>query len=136
MTRTIFELYTLKDNQWQLDCTFNEKGDATDEAWRLVKAGHFGAVKVVEETYDEANDTVKTKTIFHRTKNDVKKPAARSPQQKREYEAHARLNAADKSGEEIKKINQSSSSTQLGVIVVVLCVVLLSVLAGAFFLID
>ena len=63
MTKNSFEVFTLKKGQWQIDCVFNSKKDATDEAARMVQAGHFDGIKVVQEDYDERLNRAKVVVV-------------------------------------------------------------------------
>lgn len=77
MTQKTFELYTLKEGQWQLDSVFNEKQDATNEAWRIHNEGHLDGVRIDQEEYDAATNKAQVATIMKRLKGDDKKSTTR-----------------------------------------------------------
>ncbi len=60
-----FEVYSLRDGNWNLDSVYDDRGLALEEARHLFKRRREKGVKVVKENYDdETNRSIPT-TIFH-----------------------------------------------------------------------
>jgi len=72
-----FEIHTFRDGKWRVDSVFDDRELAVHEARKVEANGRYAAVRVIEETYDEASDLTTTRTIFR-----GKKKAAKSEAQK------------------------------------------------------
>lgn len=133
MAKKTFELYTLKDSQWQLDCVFNEKQDATNEAWRIHNEGRFEGVRVVQEVYDSTTNEAKVTTILNRLKGEEKKSSSRRKTSRHQHQAHTRVKSAKKPTPANKK---QGAAGHIGMMIVSVCIVLLALVGIAFYIVD
>ncbi|MEL0105381.1 MAG: hypothetical protein VW802_00365 [Rhodospirillaceae bacterium] len=133
MTQKTFELYTLKEGQWQLDSVFNEKQDATNEAWRIHNEGHLDGVRIDQEEYDAATNKAQVATIMKRLKGDDKKSTTRRKTNRKEYQSHARVKAWKSKQNNEKK---SGSANQLGLRIIAVCFILLALVSVALFFVS
>lgn len=137
MTKTTFELYTLKKEQWQLDCVFNEKQDATNEAWRLLEAGHFDGVKVDQEMYDSDTNEAKVTTIFNRLKGEEKKAPQKREVEHKQHTSDTRVKApkAKKSTNNDSLKDKGSAAGHFVTMLVTVCVILLVLIGIAYYIV-
>lgn len=116
-----------------MDCVFNGKEDATNEAWRQLDAGHLDGVKVNQEIHDEATNTAKVTTTLKRLKGDEKKAASRRSKPLNQYTAHTGV----KSSKSKSKVNKKSGATgNLALMVITVCLVLPGLVGAAFYVVD
>lgn len=66
----VFEIHTFREGVWKIDSVFDDKDLAVTEAQRMERAGRYSAIRVVEESYDEATDKGNTRTVYRSTKVD------------------------------------------------------------------
>ncbi len=59
-----FELHTYKDGQWKIDSIFDDRELAIFEARRVEASNRYSGVRVIEEIFDEASDSITTRTLF------------------------------------------------------------------------
>ncbi|MEQ8192888.1 MAG: hypothetical protein RIB59_00220 [Rhodospirillales bacterium] len=123
-----FELYTLKDNQWQLDSVFDSKQDANHEAWRLYNGGHFDGVKVIQETYDDKQDKAIATVVMQRLKGDEKKAPVRRAAPKEDLTHRRRPPPVQR--------KQADAGIGIGLRIILLCVILLGLIGVGFFIIE
>ena len=62
-----FEVDTYQNNRWVLECVLDDKDMALSTAKRLYDSKRFSAVRVVQETYDEASNASRERVIFETT---------------------------------------------------------------------
>ena len=65
-----YEIHTFRDGAWKIDSVFDDKDLAVFEAQRIERSSRFSAVRVVEETFDEATDRTVNRTIYRSSKAD------------------------------------------------------------------
>ena len=133
MAKVSFEVYTLKDGQWQVDCVFNEKQDATNEALRIYKAGRFDGVKVLQESYDEEINKATAKIILNRLKSDENKKVTPRQVRPNKHESHTRV-ATPAPQNKIQK--KSAATNKFGMAGITICVILLGMVGIAFYYLD
>ena len=75
-----YEIHTFRDGAWKIDSVFDDKDLAVLEAQRVERANRYSAVRVIEETFDEATDRTVTRTIYRSSKA-PEKAAAEAPEQ-------------------------------------------------------
>jgi hypothetical protein len=66
----VFEIHTFREGVWKIDSVFDDKELAVVEAQRMERAGRYSAIRVVEETFDEATEKGNTRTVYRSTKVD------------------------------------------------------------------
>jgi hypothetical protein len=66
----VFEIHTFRDGVWKIDSVFDDKELAVVEAQRMERAGRYSALRVVEESFDEATERGNTRTVYRSTKVD------------------------------------------------------------------
>ncbi|WP_419901232.1 hypothetical protein [Kiloniella sp.] len=62
-----FEVDTYQNKRWVLECVLDDKDMALSTAKRLYDSQRFSAVRVVQETYDEASNSSRERVIFETT---------------------------------------------------------------------
>lgn len=70
----VYEIHTHRDGTWKIDSVFDDKDLAVLEATRLERSNRHPAVRVVEETVDEATDHKVTRTIYRTAKGEPVAP--------------------------------------------------------------
>ncbi|NQU56114.1 MAG: hypothetical protein HQ513_02690 [Rhodospirillales bacterium] len=69
MARTVsFEIYSFKGGNWMLDSVHDDKNMAIHQGRMLIASPHHMAIRVVQETYDEASDNTTSKIIYKEQK--------------------------------------------------------------------
>ena len=83
----VFEIHTLRDGEWKIDSIFDDRDLALQEGHRIEHSNRFTAVRVVEETFDEATEKGSTRTIYRATAIDRanRVPDRPRPKRPREY---------------------------------------------------
>lgn len=71
-----FEVDTYQNNRWVLECVLDDKDMALSTAKRLYDSKRFSAVRVVQETYEEASNSSRERVIFESTVADRDNRAA------------------------------------------------------------
>ncbi len=133
MAKISFEVYTLKDGQWQVDCVFNEKQDAANEALRIYKAGRFDGVNVLQESYYEETNKATAKIVLNRLKSDENKPATPRQVRPNKHESRARVKAPTP---KINSQKKSAATNKFGMAGITICVILLGMVGIAFYYLD
>ncbi len=80
----IYEIHTLRGGEWKIDSIFDDRDLALQEGHRIEQSNRFSAVRVVEETFDEATEKGGTRTIYRGTAIDR---ANRTPDRPRPKQA-------------------------------------------------
>lgn len=88
-----YEIQTFRDGKWKIEAVFDDLELATYDAERLFSGSSRPAVRVIEETYDNATGTTSTRTMFRRTRMESHN------QQKLEERKETRRQAHDARGE-------------------------------------
>ena len=65
-----FEIYSFKNGNWSVDSVYDDKQLAIHQARLLLESRHHMAIKVMEESYDEATDKSMSKVVFSKKKSD------------------------------------------------------------------
>ena len=133
MTQNSFEVFTLKKGQWQIDCVFDDRMDATDEAARMVNVGHFDGIKVVQEDYDERLNQAKIVVVTEWIKGQDSRNPSRRHQTLRKGDGIQGRHKTVASSEQKKK---RSFLHQAVVSIILICLVLLGIMLAGFFLVD
>lgn len=60
----VYEIHTFRDAAWKIDSVFDDRDLAVLEALRVERSHRHAAVRVVEESIDEATDRTVTRTIY------------------------------------------------------------------------
>ncbi len=64
----VFEIHTYRNGAWKIDSVFDDRDLALIEAERIERGNRYSAVRVVEETFDDATERGGTRTIFRSSK--------------------------------------------------------------------
>jgi hypothetical protein len=109
VARTVtFEIYSFKNGNWMLDSVHDDKNMAIHQGRMLIASPHHMAIRVIQETYDEASDNTISKIIYKEQKGgDDEKPKKMSVKKK---EGGKR--------KKIKKKKKKGSSKSLMVLVI------------------
>ena len=75
-TTVLFEVHALRNGNWYIDSVHDDREQALHEALALLERRHQRGVKVIQENYNDENDTSVTRTIFTEEKG-VDKPKHR-----------------------------------------------------------
>ena len=111
MATTIsFEILTFKNGNWMVDSVHDDKKLAIHQARLLLDGRHHNAVRVMEESYDEATDRAMSKVVFSKKKSDE---APKSTYKKPEEEEKKAKPDAKKKKKKKKKKASSGSNTLL-----------------------
>ncbi len=87
----IYEIHTLRDGEWKIDSIFDDRDLALQEGHRIEHSNRFSAVRVVEETFDEATEKGSTRTIYRGTAIDRANRTPDRPRPKRPAQLAAGL---------------------------------------------
>ncbi len=79
----IYEIHTLRGGEWKIDSIFDDRDLALQEGHRIEHSNRFSAVRVVEETLDEATEKGSTRTIYRGTAIDRANRTPDRPRPKR-----------------------------------------------------
>ncbi|HEX9837057.1 MAG TPA: hypothetical protein VGB90_09395 [Alphaproteobacteria bacterium] len=63
-----YELQILQAGKWMIDSVFDDRGLALFEAERVEAGGRHAGVRVVEETFDQATQMTRARTIFRKVR--------------------------------------------------------------------
>ena len=76
MARTVsYEIYSFKGGNWMLDSVHDDKNMAIHQGRMLISSPHHMAIRVIQETYDDATDNTTSKIIYKEQKGgDEEKP--------------------------------------------------------------
>jgi hypothetical protein len=76
VARTVsFEIYSFKGGNWMLDSVHDDKNMAIHQGRMLISSPHHMAIRVIQETYDDATDNTTSKIIYKEQKGgDEEKP--------------------------------------------------------------
>lgn len=87
----IYEIHTLRGGEWKIDSIFDDRDLALQEGHRIEHSNRFTAVRVVEETLDEATEKGSTRTIYRGTAIDRANRTPDRPRPKRPAQLGAGL---------------------------------------------
>ncbi len=65
-----YEIHTFVNGEWKIDSIFDSRSLALSEARRIDEGRRYSAVRVIEESFDEATQRVDSRTIFRGSKID------------------------------------------------------------------
>lgn len=84
MARTVsYEIYSFKNGNWMLDSVHDDKNMAIHQARMLIASPHHMAIRVIEESYDEATDNTMSKIVYKEKKGgDDEKPKVKTTRKK------------------------------------------------------
>lgn len=63
-----YEVQTYKNGKWVISSVQDDKDEGIYEAQRLIQNKRTSAVRVVQEVFDESNDTYRMKVVFRRSR--------------------------------------------------------------------
>ncbi len=63
-TTVLFEVHALRNGNWYIDSVHDDREQALYEARDLLDRRHQRGVKVIQENYNDENDTAVSRTIF------------------------------------------------------------------------
>ena len=63
-TTVLFEVHALRKGNWYIDSVHDDREQALHEARDLLDRRHQRGVKVLQEKYNDENDTSVSRTIF------------------------------------------------------------------------
>ncbi|MEE8516557.1 MAG: hypothetical protein V3T02_07965 [Alphaproteobacteria bacterium] len=87
----IYEIHTLRDGEWKIDSIFDDRDLALQEGHRIEHSNRYSAVRVIEETLDEATEKGSTRTIYRGTAIDRANRTPDRPRPKRAAQLAAEL---------------------------------------------
>ncbi len=76
-----YEVQTYKNGKWVISSVQDDKDEGVYEAQRLIQNKRTSAVRVVQEVFDESNNTYRMKVVFRSSKVDGNNAAAQPKQQ-------------------------------------------------------
>ncbi|MCH7486415.1 MAG: hypothetical protein IIC04_05445 [Proteobacteria bacterium] len=80
-----YEIYSFRNGNWMVDSVHDDKQLAIHQARLLLDSRHHMAIRVVEESYDEATDRASSKVVFSKKKSDEPpKSTYKKPEEKKE----------------------------------------------------
>ena len=83
MARSIsFEIYSFKNGNWMLDSVHDDKNMAIHQGRMLIASPHHMAIRVVQETYDEATDNTTSKIVYKEQKGGDDDKLKKKPEKK------------------------------------------------------
>lgn len=83
MARTIsYEIYSFKGGKWMLDSVHDDKNMAIHQGRMLIASPHHMAIRVVEESYDEATDNTMSKIVYKEQKGGDDDKLKKKPEKK------------------------------------------------------
>jgi len=83
VARTVsFEIYSFKGGNWMLDSVHDDKNMAIHQGRMLIASPHHMAIRVVQETYDEASDNTTSKIIYKEQKGGDDEKQKKKPEKK------------------------------------------------------
>jgi len=83
VARTVsFEIYSFKGGNWMLDSVHDDKNMAIHQGRMLIASPHHMAIRVVQETYDEATDNTTSKIIYKEQKGGDDDKQKKKPEKK------------------------------------------------------
>ncbi len=83
MARSIsFEIYSFKNGNWMLDSVHDDKNMAIHQGRMLIASPHHMAIRVVQETYDEATDNTTSKIVYKDQKGGDDEKLKKKPEKK------------------------------------------------------
>ena len=83
MARSIsFEIYSFKNGNWMLDSVHDDKNMAIHQGRMLIASPHHMAIRVVQETYDEATDNTTSKIVYKEQKGGDDEKLKKKPEKK------------------------------------------------------
>ena len=83
MARTIsYEIYSFKGGNWMLDSVHDDKNMAIHQGRMLIASPHHMAIRVVEESYDEATDNTMSKIVYKEQKGGDDDKLKKKPEKK------------------------------------------------------
>lgn len=85
-----FEIHTFVGGEWKIDSIFDSRDLALSEARRIDEGTRYSAVRVIEESFDEATQRVNSRTIFRGTKVDEENAGALERKKQVRSEVQAR----------------------------------------------
>ena len=74
-TQTLFEVHTLKNGQWQVDSTYQERDEAIEVARGLFGEKIYQGVKVIQDKYDPRTGDNRESVIYDSNKQVKARPA-------------------------------------------------------------
>ncbi len=90
-----YELLSFKGGNWVLECVYDNKDVAVQEARRLLTGRHQKGVKVIEEVYDADTDNTRARIVFSRQKGE-EKPRQKPRNEKSKTDPAAKVAAGKK----------------------------------------
>lgn len=125
-----FELHTYKDGKWKIDSIFDDRELAIFEARRVEASSRYSGVRVIEEKFDEASDSVTNRTLFRggAAKGQKSTEIEENVKSKRSATRRGTGKKTARNGETKSKAKKSNSLN----IVLVLLVILFGGLAALF----
>jgi len=83
MARTVsYEIYSFKNGNWMLDSVHDDKNMAIHQGRMLIASPHHMAIRVIEESYDEASDNTMSKIVYKEQKGGEDEKPKRVPSNK------------------------------------------------------
>ncbi len=84
MARTVsYEIYSFKNGNWMLDSVHDDKNMAIHQGRMLIASPHHMAIRVIEESYDEATDNTISKIIYKEQKGGADEKPKNKPARKK-----------------------------------------------------
>jgi hypothetical protein len=74
-TQTLFEVHTLKNGQWQVDSTYQNRDEAIEVARGLFGEKAYQGVKVIQDKYDASTGDNRESVIYDSNKQVKARPA-------------------------------------------------------------
>lgn len=120
-----YEIQSYQAGNWKIEAIFDDRQLAIIDAERMDKVGRYSAVRVVEESHDNATGKTSNKVIFSTNKIDAhnKQAANRQAEVRREVDA-ARSKREESARPKAKKAPPKKSGPSLLLLGLLLVVIL------------
>jgi hypothetical protein len=83
MARSVsYEIYSFKNGNWMLDSVHDDKNMAIHQGRMLIASPHHMAIRVVEESYDDATDNTMSKIVYKEQKGGDEEKPKKAPAKK------------------------------------------------------
>lgn len=109
-----YEIYSYRNGNWTVDSVHDDKQLAIHQARLLLDSRHHKAIRVVEESYDEATDRASSKVVFSKKKSDEPpKSTYKKPEKKKKEKEKEKATPDAKAKKKKKKKASSGSNTMI-----------------------
>jgi hypothetical protein len=115
-----FEIYSFKNGDWMLDSVHDDKNMAIHQGRMLIASPHHMAIRVIEESYDDATDNSMSKIIYKEQKGgEDEKPKKKTASKKSGPAKKKRKKKKKKKGKSMMVVIISIGGISLGLLALI-----------------